>query len=373
MIKNIKIKNFKSLQNLTIACENLNLLTGINGVGKSSFIQSLLILRQSYQKEYFDTKNKKIALQGAYVDVGNFADAMFDEYDKKENFIQFEIIFDKIVANWQTNIDYTDNKENNDLSISTKNVDEKIFSEALFANKKFQYINTERFVPKDRIDGNMNKVNDKDFGIDGRFALQYFIENATKNINIKELAHQNEKQILTLETQVNAWLNEISPNVKVEAKYTDAKKSYIEPLFSYGIKGGKYKAKNIGFGISYVFSVILALLTAEKGDLLVIENPESHLHPRGQSKLAELMCLAAQNGVQIFCETHSDHIFYGMRIAIKENKIEHQKVNVCYFDKIKSATDTKIHTIKINKNGRMTNDIPDGFFDQYEINLDKLL
>lgn len=373
MIKKITIKNFKSLKNVSVDCENFNLLTGMNGVGKSSFIQTLLILRQSYQKEFFDKKNKMIALQGNYIDIGNFADAIYDEYNKKEIFIKFDILFDSIIASWQTNLEYVDNKENNDLSITTKNVDKHIFSEALFAHKKFQYINTERFVPKNTIEGNIGKVNEKDFGVDGRYAMQYFLENATQPISIKALAHHSESEIFNLETQMNCWLSEISPNVKIQSKYTDANKSSIEALFSYGSLGNKYKAKNIGFGVSYVFAVVLALLTAQKDDLIIIENPESHLHPRGQSKLSELMCLAAQNGVQIFCETHSDHIFYGTRVAIKEKKIEPQKVKIYYFDRLEGQNQSEIHLIELNQKGRMTKFAPDGFFDQYDINLDKLL
>ncbi len=62
MITQLKIKNFKSLQNVTLDCKNLNILTGINGMGKSSIIQVLLLLRQSYLKEYFKGKEKYLFL-----------------------------------------------------------------------------------------------------------------------------------------------------------------------------------------------------------------------------------------------------------------------------------------------------------------------
>jgi predicted ATPase len=79
----------------------------------------------------------------------------------------------------------------------------------------------------------------------------------------------------------------------------------------------KIKTRNVGFGISYSLPVVVALLSAKKGALLIIENPEAHLHPHGQAKPAELMVLVAQSGVQIFVETHSDHIFNGFRKAIQ--------------------------------------------------------
>ena len=77
-----------------------------------------------------------------------------------------------------------------------------------------------------------------------------------------------------------------------------------------------YRATNVGFGLSYTLPVIVALL-APAGALCLIENPESHLHPKGQTKLAELAVRASRAGVQVFVETHSDHFMDGVRIAVR--------------------------------------------------------
>jgi len=74
-----------------------------------------------------------------------------------------------------------------------------------------------------------------------------------------------------------------------------------------------------GFGLSYTLPVITALLvgTLIPNSLVIIENPEAHLHPRGQTEIARLIALCAQVGTQIIIETHSDHLFDGIRIAAK--------------------------------------------------------
>lgn len=72
---------------------------------------------------------------------------------------------------------------------------------------------------------------------------------------------------------------------------------------------------------------------ARPGDMVLIENPESHLHPKGQSAIGRLLAATAANGVQIFCESHSDHIINGVRVAVKEGIIQQNQLAVYYFSR----------------------------------------
>ncbi len=78
---------------------------------------------------------------------------------------------------------------------------------------------------------------------------------------------------------------------------------------------GRFRPTNVGFGISYALPVVTALLAAQPGELIIIENPESHIHPRGQAGLGKLIAKTAMNDVQLIVETHSDHIVNGIRIS----------------------------------------------------------
>jgi len=363
MIKNINIKNFKCLKNIQFDCRKLNIFTGINSMGKSSTIQALLILRQSYQKGLLNIEDKYIAVEGNLTSIGTYRDALYYEFDKEEDYIEFSILFSDYQALWRTQSYYKLGDITPEIPLIKTPENFEVYKESLFAKGKFQFLQAERLGPRDFLLSNDRYVANKDFGIDGAYAMNYFIEKAAKQtIPIEKLAHFSEKNLL-LESQMNAWLSEISPSISVQSIFHTDK---IISKFGYstdGIPRGIFKAKNIGFGVSYIFSVVLAILTAEPNDLIIIENPEAHLHPRGQSNLAQLMGLAAQNGVQIFVETHSDHIINGVLVACKKGLISNENIGIQYFDRKENELYSENIEVKVLEKGRIKY-APNGFFDQ---------
>jgi predicted ATPase len=133
------------------------------------------------------------------------------------------------------------------------------------------------------------------------------------------------------------------------------------------------KAENVGYGISYTLPVIVALLSAKPGALIIIENPEAHLHPAGQSELAKLITKVANNGVQVVVETHSDHIISGIQLACKahtkdESKgISNNDVAMYYFSPSANRS-LNIKRVRILGTG-MLDFQPKGFFDQAETDM----
>ena len=79
MIRKLQLKNFKCFETLEIDLKNVNVFTGVNGMGKSTVIQSLLLLRQSQQ---FD--NKGLSLNGRYINLGNSQDVVYDKATNDE-------------------------------------------------------------------------------------------------------------------------------------------------------------------------------------------------------------------------------------------------------------------------------------------------
>jgi predicted ATPase len=143
------------------------------------------------------------------------------------------------------------------------------------------------------------------------------------------------------------------------------------------------KATNTGFGISYVLPIIVATLVAASSknmkakplcdkSLIIIENPEAHVHPGAQAKLMELICLAAKVGVQFIIETHSDHIVNSLLVAVKQKIISPEQSKIYYFDRDESIHSTKPINLEVLKDGRLKNP-PPGFFDQIDIHMKALM
>lgn len=365
MIKQIEIRNFKSIKQADISASNLNLLMGLNGMGKSSFIQTLLLLMQSDKLE-----EGVIDLNGILVQIGQGRDALY-QYAEEEKIV-FELTFgEQIQYSWIFN--YQKDKEK---LISENGYDKDQMSFFRKNTSPFQYIPANRIGPMDIYEASSVAVSDKrQLGLLGEFAAYYINVFGQEQVISEKLRHSNAASTNLL-SQINAWMKEISPGVSLNTKYVpEVNKVILDYQFDLmKDKTNSFRPKNVGFGISYVLPVVLALLTAEEGKIIVIENPESHIHPRGQAELGKLISLAASIGAQLFVETHSDHILNGIRVAVKDNLVDKAKVNVMYFEKTTTEKEqfTKITQIRVDKNGTLS-EYPKGFLDEWSNQISKLI
>ena len=175
-----------------------------------------------------------------------------------------------------------------------------------------------------------------------------------------------------LSTVVDHWLQDICPGAHLHLEEVRAADAVIAG-FTFDreddVASRRHRATNVGFGLSYALPVILALLS-KPGTLCLIENPEAHLHPRGQTKLAELAARASKAGVQVIAETHSDHFMDGVRIAVRDGLIEPEDAAFHYFER--KGNQTVVTSPQIDSDGRLSS-WPIGFFDQHDDNLARLL
>lgn len=364
MVNKIIINNFKAFRKLEITTRNLNLFTGLNGMGKSTILQALMLLRQSAKNNF-----ESLILKDT-IDLGTFRD-IFCESASGDRVLSFQLNWDnesKLIVQRNYEKQLSEEKE-----IKGKPLDIDFKKQALFGEKTFMYLSAHRIKPQDTYDTNSSMVKNGQLGNEGQYAPHYFHLNKNEDISIKELAFDEDETVFSLEQQVNRWLNVISPKIRVHTESKDGK--LIQLTYSYKTKTANtsnFSPKNAGFGLTYVFSVLVAILSAKKSDIIIIENPESHIHPKGQTELARLMALAAKNGVQIFCETHSDHIVYGTRIAIKEKDISKEEVSIYYIDRDDNEHFSNAYPISIDDYGRIERDVRD-FFNQFESNLNRLM
>ncbi|OSZ79008.1 hypothetical protein CAP35_12385 [Chitinophagaceae bacterium IBVUCB1] len=367
MITSIEIRNFKSIKKKLFPLGNLNLLLGLNGMGKSSFIQTLLLLRQSDNL----ARNGELKLNGQYTTVGNTKDALY-QYDREQSlgfFVRYgddeEIRLD---FDFKQEADIFKLKDT-ELASSEAFRNSSFFKESLFGNN-FQYLNANRLEPSSIHDKSYSSVvNAKNIGNKGQFTAHFIEVHGNEEINFENLIHPKSKTIdsvtkqevvvKTLINQINLWMGEISPGVNIRTTaIPNSEKVLLEFVFMQPNLGNtnRFKPANVGFGISYVLPVVTALLASRPGEVIIIENPEAHIHDRGQAELGRLISLVAMNDVQVIIETHSDHLLNGVRVAVKENPILEGRINMFYFEKRIDSTEqySKITTINVDKNGALS-------------------
>lgn len=376
MLQKITVKNFKSLKDISVEMSHLNLFTGMNGMGKSSLIQVFLLLRQSFVSRH----ENKLFLNGSLVEIGSVKDAVCES--RSDNKLYFELEYKNKNTVKNTGFVFEYNKTTDDFFILKNKI--KINELPILQSNTFQYLNAERVGPRKYNQTNFNEINKQQIGNQGEYSIHYLFENKDNDIPVKQLAKEiippnqdidNVQNDYSLISQLEAWLSEISPDIVARPEwYKDL--NLVSSFFAYKQENlpdtSAFKATNVGFGISYVLPVVLSILIAKPGDMVIIENPEAHLHPKGQTVLGEMFAIGAEAGIQFFIETHSDHIFDGIRIAAKQKKITPKNINVLFFDRDTKEHISTIEKIHVDSNG-LIDKMPKNFFDQFDINLSKLI
>ena len=398
MLRNIKLMHFKCFEQLELNCKQLNLLCGLNGMGKSSVIQALLMLRQSFKTG--ELLAGRLVLNGERVAVGTGADVLFE--DAEHDVLGFALESDE--TSWEMEFDclrtsmadilyssssktmVTKRQRGNFLKELPDKNHEEAFREGVVTfsyvpsewrdtppfGGELVYINAERIGPRQLYPVSTDVLTRRgDFGESGEYAWDYL------NRHQNDLLQADDPRCIEGEDRplraiVDQWMQDVCPGAHLQLEEVRAADAVIAG-FTFDreddVASRRYRATNVGFGLSYALPVILALLS-KPGTLCLIENPEAHLHPRGQTKLAELAARASKAGVQVIAETHSDHFMDGVRIAVRDGLIKPEDAAFHYFKR--KGNQTVVSSPQIDSDGRLSS-WPIGFFDQHDENLARLL
>lgn len=350
MLERIELRNFKCFDNLNLTCSPLTVLCGGNGMGKSSVMQALLVLRQSAASG--ELSRGELVLGGDLTDIGTGHDVLFE--GAEEPVVGFKLHHQAV----PTPLDFTFHcREAARLSTDDENIgglDE--WGGFPPVGGVVMYVSAERTGPRN---GHVSAR--------GECAMNYLASRQNEVLAPGDPRQVNQSGRRLLDV-VDHWLQEVTPGAHLQREADS-----IIAGFSFNRPGDvtikRFRATNVGYGLSYALPVLTALL-APPGSLCLIENPEAHLHPSGQTKLAEITVRAALAGVQVIVETHSDHFIDGIRIAVREGLIKPDATAFHYFDR--KGGKVAVSSPEVDTDGRLSS-WPPGFFDQHEENLVKLL
>lgn len=363
MICRIFMENFKCFGSQEIQLGGITVLAGLNGSGKSSVMQALLLLRQSGLD--VDEDPGVLRWQGDLVDVGSFDEVLYDKAEQDMIVIEASFQSSHAIYAQVARTDIADDPIPNLMGFSGA-------SESSLYRWRMFYLRADRLGPQKTLPffGQGHSANTP-LGTRGEHVLWYLEKYGNSVIPAALRFPDTPKD--TLAAHTDAWLRVVSPGAELRMQpYESA--DLASAGFAFYQKGDvttrRFRSTNVGFGLSYGLPVIVALLSVRDDDLVMIENPEAHLHPAGQTKLAELAARAAATGAQVILETHSDHVLDGVRLAVRKSIIEPEQTTLHYFQRDDMSIEVK--TPAIRPDGRL-DDWPDGFFDQHERNLAELI
>ncbi len=247
------------------------------------------------------------------------------------------------------------------------NYDENISEIKKFFARKIRYLGPLRAEPNAK-QGFSPSGQWDDVGSKGEYAATVF--DAYKDTQITWF-HPTTKELElgTLQEAVNSWARylTIADEVKVEAAGYNGVSWQVVPR----IGGKALPLSAMGVGVSQILPILVMGLLSPKGSLLIIEQPELHLHPRVQSRLGDFFVGLSKCGKQCLIETHSENLVNQLRLHIVEAGGLDKSDSKIYFVEQDAEKGAIFEEIEISPNGNILN-WPDGFFDESMIQEDKI-
>lgn len=359
------IENFKCFIKQSIPINKLTVMAGANGNGKSTTIQALLFLRRTIEhcskwengRYKFDELNDlNVELNGAYnLALGN--SLLITPRNTSPEYISIGLESGDEILNISYLVD-----EGINLYLKPNALQNTIKHDFPFFLQEFYYLNAERIGP--RISQGIKFHDFPNAGYQGEFVAHLISDtNSNYTFEVEAIRRNPNSKSKRLEQQVNAWLSELMPGVSISASYNPDTHSAQIKMDNIYTRGDSTIATNIGFGISYVLPIIVTGLIAKNGSIIIVENPEAHLHPSAQSKIGSFLAMVARSGVYVIVETHSDHLVNGIQIACAKKEISSKDVTINFFNQEKDAQQPTVKSISINEKGEL-DCWPKGFFDQ---------
>jgi predicted ATPase len=378
MIDFIHLKHFKCFSKLDLPLGNLTLLTGHNATGKSSIIQSLLLLHQGISSL---ATGRSFPLNGETVSLGSFADVLDGRSGRKT--------FTLGASSAGERLDFTFESEDKTALVAplisilatqlgalpheilcngqNANVAETL-SSAEGANlmpliRNLLHVSTERIGPRETYAADPS--GDEQLGPKGEYTAWFLHRNGEREVP-ENLRRTDTPPLLIRQTE--AWLAHFFPGAAFEVERIKDT-NLLTLRFRTSAKDDFHRPSNVGYGLSHLLPVLVGGLGVRRGGILVVENPEAHLHPSAQAEIGAFLAAVASVGAQVIIETHSDHVLNGVRLAIKRGFISADKTQIHYFNPRDSAA--QVISPVIRKDGSLDS-WPAGFFDQIDKDLDQL-
>lgn len=345
MIESMEITSFKCIHHELIEFAPLTLLAGPNSSGKSTVLQAILLGTSAHQSQ-----ENLVQLKEVVKPFSRFSEV----YNRYDNAQAVDIVITG--RGWPAPLRRT-------LRANVPAEEQTDPPQGLAYESTLFYLCANRVGPEALAE----LTRELKIGESGQYALGYFEQRKDKPIHKGLIV--DDALARTLKAQVGWWLSfitgfEIGPVVEKVTPF-QVKVSFNTPDL------GDISPLNTGAGTSYLLKLLVMCLCAEPGNVLLVENPEIHLHPGAQSRLGCLFAFLASRGVQLVVETHCEHLVNRIRYEVYKKKL-HRGDCIIYY---KPGAQNPFVRIDINNRGHYADvtgreiNFPSGFFDSTLVQL----
>lgn len=364
MIHSLKLDNFKRFSSFRCDLKRLTLLTGVNSGGKSSVIQSLLLLHSR------TVSGDSLALNGPYaLSLGEASNVIHSGAELSDE-VRLGLSTDDFEGEIRLHVpDNVPDGRATTLTVGHNSIPQN-YVPAMLLNRRFTYLCAERLGPRDTFEIGSEVSEHLSVGYAGQFTAHVLTQLERETVPALRLHPETENRgngVATFKTQVRLWMSSLIGDIDFNASWVP--ETTTATLMFRGNDREWYSPNNVGFGISYVLPIVVAGLAAPVNNdpIFIVENPEAHLHPAAQSAIGSFLARIAGSGVQVIVETHSDHVLNGIRRAVAVDKVMSAgDVGIYYFDRNAEPV-----LLSVDEFGKVSS-WPAGFFDQAENDLTDL-
>lgn len=391
MISQISLEHFKCFERLTLPLGSLTLLSGVNASGKSSIIQALSLLHQSVVDAEW---SGSLVLDGSTQTLGTDKDIIDKVYGRGA--FGVGLSGDGFSAQWL--FGHPETRASGSVSMPTYQVrwsgDERVQTfggseeisyrgllpaELLGSHaamlrdslKRIDHVGAERLGPREIYRLGHEGWHDT-VGIHGERApgaIWWFgDERVAPTLCLGDASP-------TVRAQVQAWIEHFFPGVVYQIDRVPNANA-----LTLGVRTSNetdfHRPQHVGYGITHVLPMLVAGVRANPpGErpnnarrLILIENPEVHLHPAGQAAIGVFLARVAASGATVIVETHSDHVLNGVRRAVRQKNLAHDDVAIHFFREralAKAEGIAQVVSPRLDAEGNIDH-WPSGFFDQFD-------
>ncbi len=394
-ITKISVKGFKSIaEECSIDIRPLTILAGANSSGKSSIMQPLLMLKQTLEAPY---DPGPLLIDGPNVHFTH-AEQFLSKHisGEKSNSFQIKVETCDVFESHSVLATYT--KKQHGIEISEMKMDffrsdesprnlvlyPGMSSEEIKSQEDQYYkLHMDHVVKRSRCfldfvndegEGNLWITNDIEHHIIAFIHLQGIRNNLVRTFNLAGTG----MLISSGRCYTGTFENYVASVIQEWQKTQDIRLNKVEnALYLLGLTGqvqttnindahleiqvGRITTNNsnnqemvniadVGLGVSQVLPVVVALIAAEPGQLVYIEQPELHLHPNAQVALAQVLADASLRGVRVVAETHSSLLLLGIQTLVAEGKLPPELVKLHWFSRNEDGI-TQVDSVDLDEDG----------------------